>query len=390
MIRRVPGALAGVAVGAAVALAIVLLLDGGYRSSATLRVLPAEEEAVSPAGRASAEVQAATYAALVERAGFLEQVRAQVAGGRLSAEELARRVDGRHREGTALVEIVTEADTAADSRGLAGDLAGALLGSLQQTARQRAAQVEDELRRRIEEVDQAIQEAVGDEESLRERRAALNEELARAAAGAVQEGTRLELVAPAGEADRARPPAWPLVLAGAVAGLLLGALVPLPRRRVERPASVVAPKAGTVLSGEVGVATDPPGAPVEWSTDGAAWMRVNGTWDAAAVADGHYLLRAAGSAEAVPVEVDNHPPRVRLEEPEPYGGRLLLRAEAEDPGSGVASVSFMVSDGSAEWTEVPAEWEPPAPGLWWLCAVAADRAGNRASSELVPVRVESL
>lgn len=391
MTRRLGAALAGAGAGAAAALGIALLLGGGYRSTATLQVLPAAEEPVSVAGRAAAEVQAATYAALVERPGFLEQVRAQVAAGRLSGDELAARVEGRHPEGTALVEIVAEGETAAEARGLAGDLAGAVLGSLQQAARQRAAQVEDELRRRIEEVDEAIQEAPGDQAGLLERRAALNEELARTAAGAVRDGTRVELVsAPLAEAESAGPAAWLFALAGAAAGLLLGALVPLPRRRVKRPARIVAPSAGAVLSGEVGVAAEPAGAPLEWSTDGTAWAPLGEKWDTTSIPDGQHLLRAAGSAEAIPVEVDNHPPRVRLEAPEPDAGRFRLRAEAEDAGSGVASVAFMVSDGSPDWTEIPAEWEPPAPGVWWLCAVAADRAGNRASSELVPVRVESL
>lgn len=394
MSRRLPPALAGAAAGAVVAIALALAFAGGYRSTATLRVLSAGEDPVSPAGRAAAEVQAETYAALVERRGFLEQVRAQVAAGRLTTDELVTRVNGRHPEGSALVEIVAEGGTAGRARGLAGDLAGALVGSVQQSSRQRAAQIEDELLRRIEDVEQAMQEAAEEPprlETLREQRAALNEQLADAAAGAVREGTRLELVAPPPtEAERARPDLWLLGLAGAAAGLLLGALVPLPRRRVERPATVAAPSAGAVLAGEVPVRAEPDGGLIEWSSDGAAWESVAGAWDTSSVRDGRYLLRAAGSGQAIPVEVDNHSPLVRLQEPERDGARFRLRAEAEDAGSGVASVSFMVSDGSAEWTEIPAEWEPPAPGVWWLCAVATDRAGNQAGSELVPVRVDTL
>lgn len=377
------------AVGAAIGIGIGLAAGKTYEARAVLQVLPTQE-----GRRPAAEIQARTYAELVEKRSFLEQIRAQVVAGRLTTDELAARVEGRHEDGTALAEVVASGDSRAAARGLATDVSGALLGFVRQTARQRAAQVEDELRRRIEELEEQITEAAGNAarlEALREERAQLNERLATVAGSAVEEGTRLVLAAPPVAEGPVSAALWAYALVGGVIGLAGGiaATTLARRRRVPRPSVVVEPAAGAVVTGTVPVRAAPEAA-VEWSRDAVRWTPVDGAWHSAALADGRYLLRARGSQEAVPVEVDNTPPAVTVLQPERAGRRLLLRADASDAGSGVASVTFMVSDGSPEWTEIPSEWEPPAPGVYWLCAVAADRAGHRAASELLPVRVASL
>lgn len=388
MTRAALGAVAGAVAGAAIGIGIGLAAATRYEAAAVLQVLPTQD-----AGRPAAEIQARTYAQLVETRAFLEQIRAQVAGGRLTTDDLAERVDGRHETGTALAEIVAEDDTPAAARGVATDVAGALLGYVRQTARQRSVQVEDELRRRIEELEGQITEAAGNAarlEALREQRARLNERLATVAGSSVEEGTRLVLAASPVPEEADELPLWIYALGGGGIGLALGAAAaPFARARPKlvRPPKVLAPAAGAVVTGAVAVRAE---GPAEWSHDAVTWTPVDGTWDTSALTDGRYLLRARGSQEAVPVEVDNTPPAVSVLQPERVGGRLHLRADASDSGSGVASVAFMVSDGSAEWTEVPAEWEPPGAGVYWICAVAADRAGHRAASELLPIRMPSL
>lgn len=388
MIRVALAALAAAA-GAAIGVGIGLAAGKTYEARAVLQVLPVPE-----ARRLTAEVQARTYSELVEERSFLEQIRAQVAAGRYETDELVERVDGRHEEGSALFEIAAAGESPTEARTLATDVSGALLGFVRQTARQRSAQVEDELRRRIEELEDKIRDAAGNAarlEALREERAQLNERLATTAGSAVEEGTRLVLAAAPVPEERSATGLWAYALIGAGIGLVAGTAAPalVRRRRIPRPPVVVHPAAGSVVTGGVSVRADPDAA-VEWSRDAVAWTAVDGAWDTAALADGPYLLRARGSQEAIPVEVDNTPPAVTVLQPERSGRRILLRADASDAGSGVASVTFMVSDGSPEWTEVPSEWEPPAPGVYWVCAVAADRAGHRAASELVPVRIPSL
>jgi hypothetical protein len=123
---------------------------------------------------------------------------------------------------------------------------------------------------------------------------------------------------------------------------------------------------------------------VEWSADGRSWHPLGD----GALGDGRYLLRTPGSRKATPVVVDGTPPAVALSPPRLDRGVVLLEAEAEDAGSGVASVTFMVSAGEGEWTEIPPEYAPDGPGVHWFCAVATDRAGNKTASEPAPVRVD--
>ncbi|MEX2210184.1 MAG: hypothetical protein WD689_00270 [Gaiellaceae bacterium] len=399
MSRRVAAALVAAALGAAAGAALGLTRGGHYEASSLLEVLP------PAAGEKAADVQAATYAAYVVERGFLEQVRAQVAGGQLTVDELADRVRAEHDEGTALVEIVGEGETEAEARGLAAELAAALIGTVQQAARSRALQVQDGLRRGIDELDAQLE---GEDDparlaSLRAQRAELARRLAEVTAEGVEAGNRLRLVAtPAAEAEHVSPRAWLWVLLGGAVGLLAGTgLAALRRVRVPRPrlpaprlperaarpapAALVEPAPDAVVRGEVQARTEPPGAEVLWSRNGRRWRPLSGL-----LPDGTYLLRARGSGETVPVVVDNEPPEVQLGAPSLREGVVHLSAEAADAGSGVEAVTFMVSDGTPQWTAVPSVWTPPAPGVYWFCAVAADRAGNRASSPLVPLRIESL
>jgi hypothetical protein len=385
--KRVAVAVAAALAGAVAGLALGLGRGDHYEARTLLQVLPSPEGAETPEESRAADVQAATYASLVEQPSFLQQIRSQVAAGRLTVDELQDRVDGRNDAGTGLVEVVTEAESELDARALGADVAGALLASVQQSARTRALQAEDELRRRIALIDAEIDAAEGNaarQESLRAQRAALAERLAATTESGLAAAGRLVLVAPAVEARRVRAAWWPWVLGGAAIGLLAG-LLPAPRPSRRPAAGIVVPAAGAFLRGKIAVRTDPPGARVEWSTDGRSWHRLGGS----RLADGRYLLRTPGSREATPVMVDNTPPTVALPPPRLSGGVVLLDAQAEDAGSGVASLTYMVSSGGPEWTEISSEFAPERPGVYWFSAVAADRAGNKATSEPVPVRVDA-
>jgi hypothetical protein len=387
--RRVAVALAAGLAGAAAGLAVGLARGSHYEASALLQVLPAPQGAETPEESRPADVQAATYAALVEERAFIQQIRAKVAAGQLTVDQLAGRLHGRHEGGTALVEVAADGETELDARALAADVAGALLASVQQATRARSLQAEDELRRRIDALDGEIEAAEGDaarQESLRAQRAALAARLASIAETGLAAAARLALAAPAAEAHRVRSPWWPWWLTGAVAGLLAGGALVGPRR-ISRPARLVAPRAGAYVRGSVGVSTEPEGARVEWSADGRSWRRVDGAFRTAALPDGRYLLRARGAREATPVVVDNTEPVVTLAAPRLAQGVVLLDADAADEGSGVESVTFMVSHGGPEWTEVAPEFAPERPGVYWFSAVAVDRAGNRAASEPVPLQV---
>lgn len=418
-VRLAPLLLAAALAGGAAGWAISHAVAETYEAAATLQVLPVGESAAE--GSPAAQVQAASLAALVDRRSFAEGIRPQVQGGRLSTDELVERVAGRHLEGTAVAEVVAEGPSRQAARGLASDVASALVAYARRNAEQRQVQVEDELRRRLDQLAGELAEAESEEraESLRQERDRLTERLGSLAASGVEEGTRVVLAGPAAVAGEPVGPDRLLFAAsGAAIGLLAAAVGLLARTpaagrlagapaRESAPAGpeaepepepeavqpeIVEPRAGAVLTGEVALRVLPAGSGVEVSREGAEWraLAADGTWDTAGLDDGRYLLRTRGSDHAVPVHVDNTPPTVRLLEPERAGSLFRFRAEASDAGSGVASVGYMASDGAPDWVEIPAEWEPPAPGLWWVCAVAGDWAGHRAASEPVAVRVASL
>ncbi|MGH3102743.1 MAG: Ig-like domain-containing protein [Gaiellaceae bacterium] len=398
---------AGVAAGVALALVVTALTDELYRATALLQVSAAvDPRATDPEAKVvAAEVLAETYADMLSERSFVAGIAPQVAAGRLGADTLDERVDANHPDGSALVKLTADAPTPAAATALATDVAGAFVALVQQLARQRTTQVEDELRRRIEELR-------GDPRAAGEV-AALNAELARTAAAGVGQATSVTVAAPPAASDDPEQPNPLQNLAGGVLlGLVLGlgaGLLRAPAARPElepepaaveppqRPVQLLDPPANAVLAGAIPLRASPAGAAFEYSADGAAWQPVEGdVWDTTEVADGRYLVRATALDGEVgdpsPVGVDNTPPAVKLVSPE-HGatlvGAIRLQAEAADEGSGVASVTFHLSTGEASWREIPAEWDTTdvPDGAYWLSAVATDRAGNQAATAPRPVRV---
>jgi hypothetical protein len=385
--------LAPLLLAAGVAIALVLFALAGRDWQAT---------ALVEARGADAERAAQTAAELVDAEAFLARVQPQVLAGRLSADELADRVDARVPDGTSLVEIRATASEPEDASALARDLAGSLVASSQARARQDAELVEAELRTRIAQLEGELAAAPEGPEAdrLARARAALERQAALAAASAAERA--LVVAASPADADETGPSLWHALVAGLLLGLVLaaGALLlgdPRPRAAppVARPSPrLVEPAPGAVVSGLVTLRAEPEAEAFEASADGAVWTPVDPEWDTSGLPDGRRAVRPRGGPP-VTVVVDNVPPSVVVVEPTAnaeVAGLVHLVADARDDGSGIASVSFLLSDGSPEWRAVEAEngwWETDglAPGTYWLCAAATDRAGHRAASELVPVRV---
>jgi capsular polysaccharide biosynthesis protein len=340
-------ALAGLAAGVALALAVTAATDEVYRARALLQAVPQASTGQEP-GRA-AEVAAATYAGMADSRGFLADNASSLGRGGLSPSELVGRLDARHREGSALVEIVARDDTRESARMLADDLAAALVAHVEKTARQRAARIEADLRPRIDQLSAAIAElestagslqsaATADRlRSLRAERAAFQARLAGAAETGAGERFGLVLAAPASADPNPIRPRRALNLFG---GVLLG---------------LVAGLGSSLL-----VRRRPPGV------------------------------------ETAPVIEPERAAGVQLLSPAP-GAELFGQVVLAGRSPGAASLELLVSDGSADWhsiataegDEVRVDWDAAAlePGDYWLCVVARDPAGEVTSGAPVPVTV---
>lgn len=337
------GTLAGLVMGAL----ITVLSDDAYRATTLLEVSAAPDPGAPAreADRLPAVVLAETYARMLDDDAFLAGITAQVAAGRLSGEELAERVGATHPKGSALVELTAEGPTRQEAQAVASDVVSAFVALVQQLARQRTRQLEDELRRRMKEL--------GAGPAATAERAALAAELAQVATRGVEQAASVRAAAaPFAPADRVRPETLQNLVGGLLLGLVAGLGATLLRRRA--PA-------------EVAVAVEP--EPV--------------------------------AVEPEPA-IDETPPRVALEGPAPestVAGRVPLRLEAWDEESGVASLQLLLSDGGAEWRPlatyeadvVDVEWDSTAlpDGVYWLSAVARDRAGHAAATAPLPVLVDN-
>jgi hypothetical protein len=307
--------------GILVAIVLTALADDTYEAEALVAVQGPAPDERRPA---SAVVLAETYSQIADSDGFLEQARAQLAGGRLDVRELAERVEARRRPGAALVEITAEGPTRSDARGLATDVAGALVSLVREQARQRLTQVEDTLRERIADA------------SDENERQDLQAELARQAGRAAEASTGLVVAARPVEPEDPLGKPWGRnlllgLLFGTAAGLVLS-LVRLPR---PRPRARLAPEpTADVTPPEVRIVSPERGARVT----GVVALRADARDGESGVAAVRFLV-STGTPDWTPLD-------------------------------------------ASEWDTagVPE-------GRYWLSAVATDRAGNAAASEPLPVTV---
>jgi capsular polysaccharide biosynthesis protein len=341
--RQAAIVLGAAAAGLLAGLAVTALSDDVYRATTLLQISAADDPQAPArtARRLPAVVLAETYARMLDEDAFLAGIAPQVAAGRLDAGDLADRVGAAHPDDTALVELTAEGATRQEAQAVVSDVLAAFTALVQQLARQRTQQLEDDLRRRLN--------ALGSGPAATARRAALAAELARVATRGVEQATSLRVVAPAyAPPGRVRPDALENVVGGLLLGLILGLGATLLGRR--------APAAEPVAVAEV--------------------------------------------AEREPVVVDATPPRVALHGPAPessVAGAVTLRLEAWDAESGVAALELLASDGGPDWrtlasfeaAEVETDWDSTSvpDGVYWLSAVARDRAGLAAASPPLPVLV---
>ena len=138
------------------------------------------------------------------------------------------------------------------------------------------------------------------------------------------------------------------------------------------------------------------------------------TWDTTTVQDGEYAVVATatdgadneGDSDPATVLVDNTPPTVTLATPEALPEGYRLSAEAEDGGSGVASVTFEFAEGSSgtDWQELQAVDEASdgsryettfatagrPDGTYLVRAVATDAVGNEAISNVQRIQLATI
>jgi capsular polysaccharide biosynthesis protein len=375
--------LAGAAVGLLAGLALTLVSDDAYRAKTVLEVSAAPDPGAPAreAKRLPAVVLAETYARMLDDDAFLAGITAQVAAGRLSSEVLAQRVEATHPDGSALVELTAEGGSRQEAQAVASDVVSAFVALVQQLARQRTQQLEDELRRRMNDL--------GDGPVATARRAALAARLAEVATRGVEQAASVRVAAqPYAPPDRVRPETLQNLAGGLLLGLVAGLGATLLRRR-ERAEAPVAIEPWPVAF-EPAYVPEPFAAEPEYVPEPFE-------------VEPEYVpepFEAEPEPVPEPEPVDATPPRVALWGPAPestVAGSVPLRLEAWDDESGIDSLELLASEGGAEWRQlatfeadlVELDWDSTAlpDGVYWLSAVARDRAGHAAATAPLPVLV---
>jgi hypothetical protein len=155
-----------------------------------------------------------------------------------------------------------------------------------------------------------------------------------------------------------------------------------------------------------------PSGAIDLGTDTEAPFSTN--WDTSTVQDGSYAIVASATdgagneadSDPATVLVDNTPPTVTLLTPEAVQEGYRLVADATDAGSGVASVTFEIAEGTGtpDWQELAAvdeagdgsryettfETAGRPDGTYLVRAVAADAVGNEAPSNVQRVAVSTI
>lgn len=237
--------LACVAVGVALALALTASTAKTYQALATIEVVAGG----SPASNATpndlqlaAQGQAQTDATLIGTMSFLDAIRRQVAGGRLTSGELAARTSAKAVTNTSLVQVTATGPSPEAARRVADGVSTAFVryvGRQAATAsRAQQSQIQKQLSllsKRIRVLARNPTTNAEDLTSLRSARASLQTQLAGIVASGIAEGGSVRLTAPASASSAPiRPRPLLNLLAGLVLGLLIGIGLAWARARLDR------------------------------------------------------------------------------------------------------------------------------------------------------------
>jgi capsular polysaccharide biosynthesis protein/Mrp family chromosome partitioning ATPase len=168
------------------------------------------------------EALARSYATTLDSQGFLARIAPDVAGGSLSAGELASRVDASLVADTSLVSLTATGHSPTAAHDLAAEVAAAFTAALRTDARASVEAQSTDLRRRIAAVDAEIARTASSDAlaPLTEARTGLTRQLADVIVSGGTVG--IALTSPP---DTPTSPIKPRPVLNAVAGVLLGALV---------------------------------------------------------------------------------------------------------------------------------------------------------------------
>jgi capsular exopolysaccharide synthesis family protein len=183
---------------------------------------------------------ATTYDRLIDDSGFLQQIQPQVAGGRLSVNELKQQLSATAVTGTSLVQLTAQGPSPQQAVQLASEVARAFIANVERTAEARSRQQQTLLREQINELTRQIARVSGtnaseERDALVAARTQLTAQAAELAArGAAAVGAVTLVAPPHATGIPIRPRPVLNVAAGILLGMLLGFGLAWLRARLDR------------------------------------------------------------------------------------------------------------------------------------------------------------
>jgi tyrosine-protein kinase Etk/Wzc len=203
-----------------------------YQASAILQVnLPSPTAGSSDTTNAN-QALAQNYATLLISPGFLNEVKSEVEGGKLSVDSLQSRLDASALPTSALVQLHATASSPSEAQRIAQQVITGFLGSLQKSAASRTAQLTSQLNQQIGKLSAQISQlgsassnpATAEQiSSLKDSRSALSSQAAQVSVNGLAQGTSvIESAAPEASSTPVSPKKSLNLIAGLLLGILLG------------------------------------------------------------------------------------------------------------------------------------------------------------------------
>jgi succinoglycan biosynthesis transport protein ExoP len=148
--------LVSIVVFVALAIAYTLHASKTYQATGIIQVNLPTSQPGSQDTTAANQGLAQNYAKLLTSSGFLNSIKKQVAGGKLSADDLQSRLSATNLNMTALVQLQATGPSPAAAQGLATQVVNAFLDNLQNAAATRTKQEQAQLQQSINSYDAQI------------------------------------------------------------------------------------------------------------------------------------------------------------------------------------------------------------------------------------------